>query len=253
MLSLFRRAPRVVVTAPAIPATLELAGRRVPVRLVRHVRARRLTLRADPAHGEVRLTLPRRAALATAAIMLAAQHRWLAEQVARWPAATPFAPGASIPFDGGTLIIDWSAAHPRGVSRAGDRLVVGGLLETLPGRLTRWLKAQALADLAPATQALAGTLGRPVARIAIRDAAGRWGSCAVRPSGATINYSWRLILAPAWVRHAVVAHEAAHLVHADHGREFWALAAELQGDDPRASRRWLREHGAALHWVGRPA
>jgi hypothetical protein len=48
----------------------------------------------------------------------------------------------------------------------------------------------------------------------------------------------------------VVAHEAAHLVHANHGSSFWALVATL---DARAaeSKRWLARHGRGLHLIGR--
>ena len=75
----------------------------------------------------------------------------------------------------------------------------------------------------------------------------RWGSCA---STGTIRYSWRLILAPAFVRRATVAHEVAHLVHMNHAPAFHALVAEILGSDPRPARAWLRREGAALHRFG---
>lgn len=227
---------------------LDVGGRAVMVALRRDARARRLTLRADPVRGELRVTLPLRAKLAEAASLIAAHRPWIAAQVTRWPAATAFVPGATIPFDGGLLHLDWSPGRARGLVRAGDRLVIGGDAATLPGRVTRWLKAQALADLEPATRALAARVDRPVTQVRIGDPAARWGSC--HAGSGRIAYSWRLILAPRAVRHGVVAHEVAHLVHPNHGAEFWRLAAEL-GGDPAPGRRWLRIHGAALHWVGR--
>ena len=195
----------------------------------------------------MRVSLPPRVGLAAAERFVAAHHGWIADRVARWPVAVPFAAGAVIPFDGGSLLLDWAADHPRGVKRDGDRLILGGPAATIAGRTRRWLRAAALADLAPATGTLAATLGR-TATVAIRDPASRWGSCAA--SGA-INYSWRLILAPPLVRQSVVAHEVAHLIHANHGREFWALAAALTDGDLAAARAWLKANGAALHWVGR--
>ena len=85
--------------------------------------------------------------------------------------------------------------------------------------------------------------------VAIGDPRGRWGSCA---SSGAIRYSWRLILAPRFVRRATVAHEVAHRVHMNHGPAFHALVAELWTKAIRRDRaRWLRAHGAALHWVGR--
>ncbi len=226
---------------------VEVGGRSVPVEAVRRAASHGIRLRADAVTGTVRLSLPVRGSSVEAARFLAAHHDWIAGQVARWPMPQPFAAGAAIPFDGDRLRLDWSAAHPRSAQRDGDRLRLGGALDTVASRTARWLKAQALADMAAATRRLAADVSRPVNAIAVRDPRGRWGSCA---TGGRISYSWRLILAPAWVRAAVVAHEVAHLVHANHGTDFYALLGEL---DPRAgdSRRWLRAHGAALHWVGR--
>jgi len=224
-------------------------GRDVPLRFVRSPRARRLTLRADAVRGVVRVALPPRASLREAERFVAAHAGWIAARVAGWPQAVPFVPGAAIPFDGVTLTLDWAADHPRGVRREGARLVIGGPAATVPGRTLRWLRAAALADLAPATTALAATLGRTV-NVTVRDPATRWGSCA--PSG-RVAYSWRLLLAPPSVRQSVVAHEVAHLVHPNHGAAFWALAASLTTGDLAAARAWLKAHGAALHWVGRAA
>ncbi len=255
MLRLFR-SPRAPIVAAAPPSRspvalppLTIAGRVVPVALVRNARARHLTLRADAVAGEVRLTLPPRTKLGEATAFLATQHAWLAARVVGWPRPLPFVAGAAIPFEGGTLTLDWSPAHRRGVARDGDRLRVGGEASTLPGRVTRWLRAQALATLTRETHALAATHGLTVARVAVRDPAARWGSCST--ARGRIGYSWRLILAPPDVRRSVVAHEVAHLVHPNHGPAFWTLAAALGDGDPAPHRRWLARHGAGLHWVGR--
>lgn len=230
---------------PALPASVTLAGREVPVTLVRSARARRILLRADAVSGSIRLTLPPRVAVARGTALLSDHMAWLEARVAAWPRPLPFVPGAAIPFDGGTLHID--LAPVRRTVRDGDRLVVGGTVDTLPGRVTRWLKAAALADLTAATQALAARHGIATPVVRVGDPAGRWGSCS---STRRIAYSWRLILASPAVRASVVAHEVAHLVHPNHGAAFWALAREL-GGDPAPHRRWLARHGACLHWVGR--
>ena len=148
----------------------------------------------------------------------------------------------------GELVLEWHAGHPRMPRRHGDALRLGGPVELLPGRTLRWLKAEALADMAAGTRELAGEGGAAGdGRSGFGDPRSRWGSCA---SGGRIAYSWRLILAPALVRRNVVAHEVAHLVHPNHGPDFHALLAELDGH-AATSRRWLARHGAGLHWVGR--
>jgi predicted metal-dependent hydrolase len=234
--------------AARLPPTLEIAGRSLPLVVERRSTARGVRLRADAVQGVIRLGLPARGGT-TAALELLDSHRgWLAAQVARWPAPVPFAPGAAIPFDGGRLILDWAPGHPRTPQRDGDRLRIGGPPELLPGRTLRWLKAAALADMTPATHRYAAAVARPVTQVRIGDPRGRWGSCT--SSAGRIAYSWRLILAPAHVRHNVVAHEVAHLVHANHGPDFHALLRSLDPNG-RAARAWLKAHGAGLHWVGR--
>lgn len=235
---------------PALPDTLTIGERVVPVLIVRHPRTRRLTLRADAIGGVIRITVPARARLADAQALLDAHRGWIAARVAAWPWPLPLVPEARVPFDGGELQLDWSPQYPRGVMRDGATLRLGGSAATVPGRTLRWLRAEALHSLELPTRALATRLDRPLARVAVRDPAARWGSC-TGGSAPAIGYSWRLILAPEWVRHSVVAHEAAHLVHPNHGTAFWQLATELNGGDPAPARAWLAKHGAALHWVGR--
>jgi predicted metal-dependent hydrolase len=146
------------------------------------------------------------------------------------------------------LTIGWQPGSRRRVEVDGDILSLSGPLDTLPRRVETWLKRQALDLLTRETADYAAKAGVTVARVAIGDARGRWGSCA---HDGAIRYSWRLILAPGWVRRATVAHEVAHRVHMNHAPVFHALVARLYGEDPTPARAWLRDHGAALHWVGR--
>lgn len=236
-------------TKPVLPAAIEIAGRALPLVATRRVGSRGIRLRADSVQGIVAISLPARGGTAEALALLDRHRDWLAGQVAGWPAPLPFAPGASIPFDGGELRIDWHPAHPRAPQCDGETLRIGGPVALLPARVLRWLKAAALADVEVATRRVAALVDRPVSQVRVGDPRGRWGSCA---SGGRIAYSWRLILAPPMVRANVVAHEVAHLVHANHGPDFHALLDRLDGN-ALASRRWLRRHGAGLHWVGRAA
>lgn len=238
--------------ASMMPTELEIGGRIVPVVLTRRASQRAVRLRASAVAGHIEISLPARGSEDIGAALLNSHRAWLEAQVARWPRPIPFAPGFIFPIDGEPVLIDWQETHKRTPVLADASLRIGGPLPLLAGRIERWLKARALADLDASTQQLAAQLDRKVARVSVGDTTSRWGSCAgaLRPEGARIAYSWRLILAPAWVRRSLVAHEAAHLIHQNHSPAFHALNRQL---DPRAgeARRWLARHGAALHWVGR--
>ena len=216
--------------------------------VVRHARARRAKLSVDPASGRIRLTLPPRASVRDALRWAEQQQGWIDAQRARLPQARPFVPGAEIPFDDTMLLIDWDETAPRRVDRIGDRLRVGGPVDRVPARVLAWLKREALSVLSDETAEFAARAGVRVSGVGIGDARGRWGSCA---SHGMIRYSWRLILAPRFVRRATVAHEVAHRIHMNHGAAFQALVGELDERDPAESRAWLRRNGAALHWFGR--
>jgi predicted metal-dependent hydrolase len=231
-----------------LPEKLMVGGRMLPLVAKRYAAARGIRLKPCAATASIKLSLPPRGGVREALKLLETHADWLEAQVARWPAPLPFVPGAEIPFDGGRLRLDWDEARPLRPVLDGQCLRLGGPLVGVPDRTRRFLMQQARAALVPQTHEIAGQLGCRVKRIALGDPVGRWGSCNQRQ--ASINFSWRLILMPGWVRRAIVVHEAAHLVHPHHGPEFWQLVAQM-GGQAGESRRWLASQGRKLHGVGR--
>ena len=220
----------------------------IPVTVRVSPRARRILLRVDPRTRSVLLTVPRRMSERRALAWAAGHRDWVEAALAAIPEHRPIAPGESVPLFGRPRLIDWDPSRPRRILAEPERLVAGGPIDGLEGRVLRWLKAEALALLSRETREVAAQAGVAVARIGVGDPSSRWGSCS---SSGTIRYSWRLVMAPDFVRRATVAHEVAHIVHLHHGPEFHALAEKLLGDDPRPARAWLRRHGADLHAIGR--
>jgi hypothetical protein len=228
-------------------ATSDLSLGGAPLTLRVSSRARRLLLRVDRRSGGLTLTVPagvsRRRALAWAA----GHDEWARNAVAALPARVALAPGGRLMFRGEKCRIEWAEEHPRRVALRDGAILCGGPRERLEARLLRWLRAQALSLLETETRALAATLGVSVARVSVGDPRSRWGSCS---GSGNIRYSWRLVMAPDFVRRATVAHEVAHLVHMDHSPRFHRLVEQLFGEDPAPAREWLRRQGASLHRVG---
>lgn len=77
---------------------------------------------------------------------------------------------------------------------------------------------------------------RPSA-VTVRDMSSRWGSC--HPVTRRISISFRLAQYPEECTDYVVVHELAHLRHANHGPEFWALV-ERYFPDHKKCRAILR-------------
>jgi predicted metal-dependent hydrolase len=218
-----------------------------PLVVVRSPSARTMRLRVDPRDGAVRLSLPRRASLRQAYAWAEAQRPWVEAQLAQLPAGVPLRPGLVLMVGGEALTLT-ADENARGVRRLGDRLVVGGDPAIFEARALRWLRSEARRLLDLETREIGAKAGVTIARVSVSDTRSRWGSCS---ASGDIRYSWRLILAPSFVRRSTVAHEVAHRVHMNHGPAFKALERELLGESPSAARAWLRAHGASLHGYGR--
>jgi predicted metal-dependent hydrolase len=207
-----------------------------------------MRLRVDRRTGEVLLTVPRRVSRRKALEWASGHRAWVEAQLAEVTPAERLEPGATLPFLGEPHIIDWDPALPRTPRAEPGRIRVGGPAETVEPRLLRWLRGEALTLLTRETRDFAAKAGVTVSRTGVGDPLSRWGSCS---SSGAIRYSWRLILAPAWVRRATVAHEVAHRLHMNHGAEFHASVERLLGADPKPARSWLRRSGPLLHRIGR--
>jgi len=239
-------APRPAAPLPEAIA-VDHAGDSLPVTFVRSTRARRASLRVDPAGRRIVLTAPLRMARATALEFARSQAGWIAVRLKRLPERRPFVDGATVPLFGEPQLV----RHRRGargtVWREGAEIHVAGRAEHLPRRLRDWLTARLRERLLPLVAEKAARIGRPVKRITVRDTRSRWGSCG--PDG-SLSFSWRLALAPPDVVDYLAAHEVAHLAHMNHGVRFWALARDLCDGPIEGPQAWLKANGEALLQYG---
>ena len=226
---------------------IEHVGEKLAVLFERNPRARRASLRVDARTGRVRLVAPPRMARETALAFARSQAEWIHRRVTRLPGRVAFEDGAVVPYFGVDHRVRASVAT-RGVVRIED----GDIRVASPAghqarRLRDWLAHRLGEHVMPLARAKAAIVERRVGRVSIRDTATQWGSCT---SAGALSFCWRLVFAPPEVVDYVVAHEIAHLVHANHGPRFWALTATLTDADVAASRAWLRDHGARLMRYG---
>ncbi len=96
-----------------------------------------------------------------------------------------------------------------------------------------WYRWQAKKLLPERVKVYAERYGYQPAGVGITGARTRWGSCSSRGS---LNFSWRLVLAPIEAVDYVVVHELAHLKHRNHSKEFWAEVARMCPD----YKQWLK-------------
>src|SRR6195952_5064092 len=247
-------APRALLyRRPAEPSRLLVKhGSQIySIRLRRHRRARRYTLRIHPSDREAILTMPPRGTLADAKDFAQRHGAWIAARLGRLPKAAPFLPGTVIPLRS----VPHRIAHRSGARGtawtetrdSGERILcVAGAAEHIERRVGDHMKREPRGELKKAAQFYAYALGVKVKRISIRDQSSRWGSC---PSAGSLSFSWRLILAPPFVLDYLAAHEVAHLVEMNHSPRFWKVVGRICTHVERA-KTWLDTHGNDLHRYG---
>jgi predicted metal-dependent hydrolase len=238
---------------PTEPSTIavKFGSQIFAIRLRRHRRARRYTLRIHPSDREAILTMPPRGTIADARDFAQRHGGWIAARLGRLPKAAPFQHGVVIPLRGVLHKIVHRAGE-RGtvwteIRDSGERILcVAGGPEYTDRRVHDFLKREARRDLQKASEAYAAQLGVKVKRISIRDQSSRWGSCT---SAGSLSFSWRLILAPSYVLDYLAAHEVAHLVEMNHSARFWRVVGRICPQTERA-KTWLDVHGNDLHRYG---
>jgi predicted metal-dependent hydrolase len=106
----------------------------------------------------------------------------------------------------------------------------------------RWYRAQASQVLHERVNLYAHQYDFQYTRIGVTSARTRWGSCSAT---ASLNFSWRLIMAPLEVVDYVVVHELVHTRIHNHSKQFWHKV-EMIMPDYKEHRTWLRKNAQQL-------
>ena len=108
--------------------------------------------------------------------------------------------------------------------------------------VTAWLRNKANETLKAKTKEWAEKIGVEYNNIVIKDQRTCWASCSGKKN---INYSYRIVKMPLAVQDYLMVHELCHLVHMNHGQEYWQLVAQYC-PDYKSHRRWLNENKGAV-------
>jgi len=89
---------------------------------------------------------------------------------------------------------------------------------------------------------LAFRIGVEPGPVTVKELGYHWASCG---AGGSLNFHWKLLMAPVRVLDYVIAHELCHLRHRDHTSAFWNEVDKAM-PDYRERKDWLREFGARM-------
>lgn len=254
MLSSLRNPPSRISPRSSEITCLEVshAGEVYRITLKRVASARRFTLRVRAATRDVVLTMPPRSSIASARNFVEEHVDWIGARLEHLPKPMPFGAGEVVPIRGVNHIIVCKP-HQRGTAwiEPGRKsvgasmlpqLCVAGGPEHLARRVKDFLMREAKHDIEAAVTRHAAKISVRPRRITLRDTTSRWGSCS---SSGSLNFSWRLVMAPSFVLDYLAAHEVAHLVYMNHSPAFWKVVGKLTSHVDRGE-AWLKANGAGL-------
>lgn len=110
---------------------------------------------------------------------------------------------------------------------------------------TEWYKRKALKKLTERCVFHGKRLGLEFAKVSVTNAEKRWGSC--NPKARSLNFNWRLIMAPVEVIDYIVIHELCHLEHPNHSPEFWRKVESIS-PHYKSSEEWLDKNRVKLFY-----
>jgi predicted metal-dependent hydrolase len=218
----------------------------VPLRLVRHRRARRYVLRLSP-DGSARVTIPRGGGAQEARRFAEKHLGWLEKQLVK-RAAQPMASkawqiGTEVLFRGELARIEAGVNGESGLVRfGGEALRLAEAGGDLRPAIERHLTNLAARELPMRLSELAVAHQFTVRRVSVRDQRSRWGSCSRR---GTVSLNWRLVQVPLFVRDYILLHELAHLKEMNHSSRFWGEVARICPEYELAE-AWLKKNAGLL-------
>ncbi len=156
-----------------------------------------------------------------------------------------FVPGEEFLFLGESYQLVAVEDLPKAVVLGDSLMISSVVLANARDHIENWYKDQALAYISQRTANYAIMTGLKFQSIRINSATTRWGSCGYKD---TLNFTWRLIMAPIKVVDYVIIHELMHLKQKNHSRKFWAEVAQMM-PDYKQEERWLKHNSHLLGWA----
>ena len=224
---------------------LVVAGKHVPLLLVRNVRARRYVLRLRP-DSTARVTVPRGGSFSEARRFAHRNLAWLEAQLKKPPAhpspRPKWRPGSEVLFRGELVRLEVEVNGDNVIRLGPEKWTRINRTDDLRPAVEGYLRRLAERELPLRVMEFAARHQLAVRRVTVRNQRSRWGSCSRR---ATISLNWRLIQAPPFVCDYIIHHELMHLREMNHSPRFWRQV-ETVCPGYRTAEQWLKQHSRLL-------
>ncbi len=155
------------------------------------------------------------------------------------------AAGEEFLFLGESYRLELRAGKPLVEVKPGKLLLQVQTTEDSEPLLEAWYRRQAGRVMAERVAYYSDMTGlRPIS-VSVSGARKRWGSCGPKN---TLNFTWRLVMAPLEVIDYVVMHELVHIQFKDHSANFWKRVASIL-PNYKKSRKWLADNQKLMEWM----
>jgi len=161
-------------------------------------------------------------------------------QMSRKPKAEPkkYSDGEKFLFLGKEIRLRFSLGKDFVITEDGELLIPVLFSNDPRTMIIQWYKKQAEKIIKERCLSMSKLIGIKPKAIKINSARTRWGSCSRKGS---LNFTWKLIMAPTFVVDYVILHELAHLIHHNHSNEYWKVVEQLMPDYMLAE-KWLKKN-----------
>jgi predicted metal-dependent hydrolase len=209
------------------------------------IRSRRKTIAIEiTREGEVLVRAPLRVARREIITFVEEHHSWIARKLSQarlrkaQGAPRQFREGETFFFLGEPCGLRFTEGAEFLRKHDGEFLLGAELSSRARSLFRTWYRARAREILEDRVAHFALRMGLTCRSVRITDAKERWGSCSAAGS---LNFAWRLVMAPPPVIDYVIVHELAHLLEMNHSRRFWERLGRILPDYAKR-RKWLREN-----------
>lgn len=198
--------------------------------------------------GALLVRAPHRIPLSQIESLIAQKEAWIrrkkAEAASRHAQSRSprFEDGALFPFLGCDFPLKIVSNPPAPFRFSNGFFLDSSYLHAAASLFTDWYRLQARDIITQRVHLLSSRHSFQAGQIRITSPRTRWGSCGAKGS---LNFNWRLVMAPQLVIDYVVIHELVHLRQRNHSSAFWSEVGKLM-PDYRQHQKWLKDHGPVL-------
>lgn len=235
--------------------TLELSSRKLDYQVTYSKKRKTIGIAVDRVNG-LSVSVPEGTPLNEINHVLLKKQDWIVQKIQEFSEILPppppkeFVSGERLPYIGRsyrlrverreTDTIEFKFSHGKFIVSIPSREKHD--IEKIRREVIRWYKNRALEKIQSRVEFYAPKVGEWPIGIRVKDFRARWGTC---QADGSIDFNWRIIMAPMSIIDYVVVHELCHLVAKNHSKVFWSRLSAILVDHEKR-REWLRINGTQL-------